>query len=162
MLDAMDRVRELLNDYRQAKRVGPDASTSAHDVRYAWLRVEYETAKRAVNECSDCSKAVESLTWPLEDPAGTPALQDAIRQLHGCESRWVESVPVREEREGKTVWDGVVQVFTLVGHPKAKRAYAWSQASDATEGAPRRFHVVLGLPPVDGPVMAVRTAVLVG
>jgi len=153
MLEVMDRVRDLLNDYRQAKRVGPDASTSAHDVRYAWLRVEYETTKRSVDECSDCTKVAESLTWPLEDPAGTPALQDAIRQLHGCESRWIESVPVREEREGKTVWDGVVQVFVLVGHPKAKRAYAWSHA---TEGTPRRFHVVLGIPPVDGPVMAVR------
>lgn len=154
MLDVMARVRELLNDYRQAKRDGPDASTSAHDVRYAWLRVEYETTKRAVNECPDCTKAAESLTWATEDPAGIPALQGAIRHAHGCESRWVSSVPVHEEREGKTVWDGVVQVFDLVGHPKAKRAYAWSHA---TEGTPRRFHVVLGIPPVDGPVMAVRT-----
>jgi hypothetical protein len=158
MLDVMDRVRELLNEYRQAKQGGPDASTSAHDVRYSWLRVEYETTKRSVNECPDCAKAAASLTWPNEDPAGTPALQDAIRQLHGCESRWIESVPVREEREGKTVWDGVVQVFVLVGHPKAKRAYAWSHA---TEGTPRRFHVVLGIPPVDGPVMAVRTEISV-
>ncbi len=77
--------------------------------------------------------------------------------MHGCESRWVESVPVHEKHEGKTVWDGEVQVFDLVGHPKAKRAYAWSHA---TEGTKRRFHAVLGLPPVDGPVMAVRTAVL--
>lgn len=91
------------------------------------------------------------------DPAGLPALQDAIRHMHGCESRWVESVPVHEKHEGKTVWDGEVQVFDLVGHPKAKRAYAWSHA---TEGTKRRFHAVLGLPPVDGPVMAVRTAVL--
>jgi hypothetical protein len=75
MLDVMDRVRELLNDYRQAKRVGPEASTSAHDVRYAWLRVEYQTAKRAVDECPDCTKATESaepLNWPAEVPAGAP------------------------------------------------------------------------------------------
>lgn len=151
----MARVRELLNDYRQAKRVGPDASTSAHDVRYAWLRVEYETAQRAVNECPDCTRAAESLTWPMEDPAGNPALQEAIRRQLGCESRWVESVPVREEREGKTVWDGIVQVFALVGHPKAKRAYAWSQGGEGASA--RRSHVVLGIPPVDGPVMAVRS-----
>lgn len=68
----MARARELLNDYSQAKRSGPDASTSAHDVRYAWLRVEYQTAKRAVDECPDCTKAAESLTWPPEDPASTP------------------------------------------------------------------------------------------
>jgi hypothetical protein len=68
MLDVMARVRELLGDYRQAKREGPDASTSAHDVRYAWLRVEYQTTKRAMDECPDCSKAAESMVWP-EDPA---------------------------------------------------------------------------------------------
>jgi hypothetical protein len=91
------------------------------------------------------------------DPAGLPALLDAIRHLHGCEARWVESVPVHETHEGKTVWDGEVQVFDLVGHPKATRAYAWSHATD---GNRRRFHAVLGLPPVDGPIMAVKTAVL--
>jgi hypothetical protein len=92
------------------------------------------------------------------DPAGLPALLDAIRHLEGCAAEWVESVPVHETHEGQTVWEGEVQVFDLVKHAKGvKRAYAWSHA---TEGQRRRFHVVLGLPPVDGPVMAVRTAVL--
>ena len=92
------------------------------------------------------------------DPAGLPALQDAIRHLHSCEGRWVESVSVHEKTPtGATVWEGEVQVFELLGHPRAKRGYAWSHD---TEGGRRRFHVVLGLPPVDGPVMAVRTAVL--
>ena len=35
------------------------------------------------------------------DPAGIPALIVAIRH---CEARWVESVPVNETHEGKTVW----------------------------------------------------------
>ena len=91
------------------------------------------------------------------DPAGLPALLDAIRHMHGCEARWVESVPVHETHDGKTVWDGEVQVFDLVGHPKAARAYAWSHA---TEGTRRRFHAVLGIPPVDSAAMAVRTSVL--
>jgi hypothetical protein len=30
------------------------------------------------------------------DPAGLPA----IRHMHGCEARWVESVPVHELHEG--------------------------------------------------------------
>jgi hypothetical protein len=93
----------------------------------------------------------------MTDPAGIPALQDAIRHMHGCESRWVESVPVHEKHGDETVWAGEVQVFDLVGHPKAQRAYAWSHA---TEGTRRRFHAVLGLPPVNDAVMAVRTAVL--
>lgn len=91
------------------------------------------------------------------DPAGLPALVEAIRHMHGCEARWVESVPVHETHQGKTVWDGEVQVFDLVGHPKAQRAYAWSHA---TEGTKRRFHAVLGLPPVNDAAMAVRTSIL--
>jgi hypothetical protein len=92
------------------------------------------------------------------DPAGLPALVDAIRHLHGAEAHWVESVPVHEKTPtGETVWDGEVQVFDLVGHPNASRAYAWSHA---TEGNRRRFHAVLGLPPVNDAAMAVRTAIL--
>lgn len=92
------------------------------------------------------------------DPAGLPALLDAIRHLEGCAAEWIESVPVHETHEGHTVWDGEVQVFDLAKHAKgAKRCYAWSHATDGTR---RRFHVVLHLPPVDGPVMAVRTAIL--
>jgi hypothetical protein len=92
------------------------------------------------------------------DPAGLPALQDAIRHLHGLDATWLESVPVHEQHEGRTVWEGDVQVFH-VQHPKASRVYAWSHE---TEGGKRRFHAVLGAPPVDGAAMAVRTSVLGG
>jgi hypothetical protein len=90
------------------------------------------------------------------DPAGIPALKEAIRHLHGLEAKWIESVPVHEQHEGRTVWEGEVQVFAVT-HPKATRVYAWSHE---TEGGRRRFHAVLGAPPVDGAEMAVRTAVL--
>ena len=66
------------------------------------------------------------------DDAGLPALLDAIRHLEGCEATWIESVPVHETHEGQTVWTGDVQVFDLVKHPKAKRAYAWSHATTGT------------------------------
>jgi len=91
------------------------------------------------------------------DDAGIPALQDAIRHMHGCESRWIESVPVHEKHEGKTVWEGEVQVFDLVGHPKAKRAYAWSYA---TEGTKRKFVAVLGLQPVTDAKSAVQASIV--
>jgi hypothetical protein len=90
------------------------------------------------------------------DAAGIPALQDAIRHLHGLEATWLESVPVHEQHEGTTVWEGEVQVFA-VEHPKATRVYA---RSHETEGVKRRFHAVLGAKPVDGAATAVRTAVL--
>lgn len=91
------------------------------------------------------------------DPAGLPALVDAIRHMHGCEATFVESVPVRETLNGKTVWDGEVQVFNLRGHPTASRAYAWSHA---TEGAKRRFYAVLHDGPVDSAARAVRAAIV--
>jgi hypothetical protein len=40
-------------------------------------------------------------------------LQDVIRRLHGAEAKHVESVPIKEEFQGKTVWDGIVEVFDL-------------------------------------------------
>jgi hypothetical protein len=49
-------------------------------------------------------------------------LQDVIRRLHGVESTHVESMPVKETFQGKTVWEGVVEVFDLIGHPKTTRA----------------------------------------
>jgi len=87
------------------------------------------------------SQRRRGVTFGHVDAAGLPALVEAIRHLHGCEARWVESVPVHETHEGRTVWDGEVQVFDLVGHPKAQRAYAWSHA---TTGTKRRFVAVLG------------------
>jgi hypothetical protein len=92
-----------------------------------------------------------------EDPAGTPALVEAIRHLHGVDATWLESVPVVEQHNGETVWAGNVQVFE-VDHPQASRCYAWSHESGS--GGRRRFHAVLGAPPVDGPEMAVQVAVL--
>jgi hypothetical protein len=92
----------------------------------------------------------------MQDPAGTPALVDAIRHLHGLEATWLESVAVHEQHEGKTVWAGHVQVFA-VEHPACSRVYAWSHESGP--GGRRRFHAVLGDPVVSAE-MAVRTVVL--
>ena len=86
------------------------------------------------------------------------ALQEAIRNLHGCESRWVEAVPVHEQHEGRAVWQGVVQVFDLIDHPTATRAYAWSH--EAGPGGKRRFVAVLHAPPVDFPAAAVRASIV--
>jgi len=88
--------------------------------------------------------------------ASTEALTDAIRNLHGCESRHVASVPVTETFEGQVVWDGDVQVFELIDCPESDCAYAWSYA---TQGERRRFVVVLRKPPVDSPHRAVQAAI---
>ena len=45
-------------------------------------------------------------------------LQSIIHKLHGVHSTHVQSVPVKEEFRGQTVWDGIVEVFELHGHPR--------------------------------------------
>lgn len=45
-------------------------------------------------------------------------LQAAILNLHGCSSQYVETVPVVEEFQGETVWQGDVEVFDIRGHQK--------------------------------------------
>ena len=85
-------------------------------------------------------------------------LQDVIRRLHGSESSHVETVPVKEEFEGQTVWEGAVEVFDLRDHPEALRVYAWTHE---TEDADKRRHVtVLHIPPVVSPETAVRAAII--
>ncbi|MGH6889619.1 MAG: hypothetical protein ACREHF_10555 [Rhizomicrobium sp.] len=66
-------------------------------------------------------------------------------------------MPVKEEFRGRIVWEGVVHVFDLAGHPKAKRAYAWTR--ELPDGKVRTY-AVLHLPPVTGPVDAVRAAIV--
>lgn len=84
------------------------------------------------------------------------ALQQAIRRMHGCESVHVESAPVREEHDGKVVWQGTVEVFDLIEYPQAKRCYAW--AHDENGGS--RYVAVLSVPPIDTPEKAVRAAIV--
>ncbi len=85
-------------------------------------------------------------------------LQDVIRHLYGVESSHVESVPVKETFEGKTVWEGVVEVFDLKGHAKAPRAYAWAYE---TENPKKPRHVVvLQVDGVTSPLLAVRAAIV--
>ena len=85
-------------------------------------------------------------------------LRDVIRHLHGVESTHVESVPVKETFQGKTVWEGIVEVFELHGHPEAPKAYAWAYKTDNPK---KPVHVtVLHIPPVISPLLAVRTAIV--
>jgi hypothetical protein len=85
-------------------------------------------------------------------------LKRAVEAQHGCTATVFQSVPIKETFGGKTVWDGVVHVFSLSGHPTAKRAYAWSSPIKGSDK--RRFFAVLHLPPITSPVEAVRAAIV--
>jgi hypothetical protein len=86
------------------------------------------------------------------------ALEKAILDLHGCKATWVKPVPVQEVFGDEMVWEGVVQVFDLIDHPRAKRCYAWShQLEDSKK---RKFFVVLHQGKIDSPEKAVRAAIV--
>jgi hypothetical protein len=86
-------------------------------------------------------------------------LREVIQKLHGAEAKHRESVPVKEVFQGQTVWDGIVEVFDLTGHPKTNRAYGWMHDT----GDPRKAaqHVtVLHLHPALTPATAVRAFIV--
>ncbi|MGH8022570.1 MAG: hypothetical protein ACRED1_03240, partial [Limisphaerales bacterium] len=85
------------------------------------------------------------------------SLREAVENLHGGTTALAQSVPVKETFEGKTVWEGVVHVFDLAGHPKATRAYAWSYE---LPGGKRRFFAVLHTDRINSPGAAVRAAIV--
>ena len=85
-------------------------------------------------------------------------LRDVIRKLHKVTAKHVESVHVTEVFQGKTIWDGMVEVFDLHGHPKTHRAYAWTHATDDPK-EPRRSVTVLTFPQ---PVFSHLQKVMVG
>jgi hypothetical protein len=76
-----------------------------------------------------------------------------VEHLHQCSAVHVQTVPVHETFQGQTVWQGEVEVFDIIGHPKAKRCYGWSY------GEPEEFITILELPPVKSPQSAVKVGV---
>lgn len=86
-------------------------------------------------------------------------LKQAIESQHGGTATHAQPVPVRETFEGKPVWEGVVHVFDLAGHPKATRAYTWSSPVEGSETR-RRFYAVLHMGKIQSPLDAVRAAIV--
>jgi hypothetical protein len=89
------------------------------------------------------------------DPKYIAKLQEAILATHGCPARRITTVPVKEVFQGKTAWEGEVEVFSLKGHATAKYCYAWAYE----EGGTTHTTAVLGLPPVDSAETAVKVAI---
>jgi hypothetical protein len=85
-------------------------------------------------------------------------LKEAIQAQHDGTATLAQSVPVHETFDGQPVWEGIVRVFDLSGHPKATRAYAWSSPIEGSDK--RRFFAVLHMGPIKSPVDAVRAAIV--
>ena len=86
-------------------------------------------------------------------------LGNVIHRLHGAKAHHLESVPVKESFQGRTVWDGIVEVFQLTGHPQTDKVYAWTH--DTNDPAHPKHHVtVLHIPPVVSPQTAVQAVIV--
>jgi len=88
-------------------------------------------------------------------PKDIPGFRDAILATHGVDSLWRDTVPVKEVFHGQTAWEGDVEIFELIDHPKAKRCYAWRYL----DGKTWRYTAVLEIPPVDSAETAVKVAI---
>ena len=55
-------------------------------------------------------------------------LSAAIRAIHGCDSRFIETVDVTASSP-RGVSRLKVSLFDLIGHPKATRCYVWAEES---------------------------------
>jgi hypothetical protein len=83
-------------------------------------------------------------------------LRRAVETMHHCKAEHVRSAPTVEMFGDKVVWEGVVEVFSLAGHPKAKCCYAWSYL----DGKETQFTTVLEIPPVESPRTAVQASIM--
>ncbi len=81
-------------------------------------------------------------------------LRDAVETAHQCKANHIDSVPLREMSGDALMWEGVVERFSLSGHPEAHLCYAWT----FQDGKKTRSVTVLKLPPVESPQTAVRAA----
>lgn len=67
-----------------------------------------------------------------------------INRVHQCAALHRATVPVREVFTGDIGWEGDVEVFMLVNHPKATKAFAWGFPVESEEE--RTITTVLALP----------------
>lgn len=63
-------------------------------------------------------------------PENVQSLEEAIKAMHKCNAMHVRSESVHDVFQEETAWQGTVEVFYLIGHPKAQFAYAWQYEDD--------------------------------
>ena len=112
--------------------------------------------------CAKVKQQIENLEWLVETirrercPDFFQTLHDAIRRMHGCESRHLSAFVVRKVCGGEVRWLGMVEEFALDGVAEAATCYAWQYQEN---GQPRTF-TVLRQGPVDSPQAAVQLFLL--
>jgi len=80
-------------------------------------------------------------------------VQDAIENRAKCPAVYQGTQPVKFSIDGKVLWNGKVEVFHLKDHPQAKLAFGWGFENDQKKW---EYITVLGIPPLDTPLAAVK------
>jgi hypothetical protein len=75
------------------------------------------------------------------------ALKQAVEDFYRCEANYISSEHVRESWGETLVFDGMVSLFGLAGHPAATRCYAWTIEPEGSEG--RTVYSALCIPPIE-------------
>jgi len=78
-------------------------------------------------------------------------IQRAVEKTVGGPVTHAESKPIVETFQGKVIWRGIVEVFT-VSKPPPQKAYGWI----VTARSGPDYVAVLGTPPINAPLDAVR------
>ena len=82
-------------------------------------------------------------------------LRSAVEREYKCKAKHADYVHVILKEALVKPWEGIVEVFDLVGHPEAKRCYAWREL----DGTNVKCITVLDIAPVTSPELAVRAAI---
>jgi hypothetical protein len=81
----------------------------------------------------------------------------AVTAMHGrCQH--LRTTSVHEMMDGKTVWQGNVEEFTLLQHSGATKAFAWGWDDNGEV----RYIAVANVPPINSPREAVQAALASG
>ena len=80
------------------------------------------------------------------------SLKEVVEERCGCPCRHAGVAHVREQGQGGLMWEGEVQTFELVGHPKANVCYAFIVG----RGAGKCQQVTALGPPIKSAQWAVR------
>jgi hypothetical protein len=81
----------------------------------------------------------------------------AIREQHGCGSRFLEAVWVTDTFHGMLAWEGAVMVYLLEDCPKASVCFVWTIPKPETGGV--EYVAILAGSMITSPLAAVRAYV---
>lgn len=80
-------------------------------------------------------------------------LLNAIERRSGVSATYLQTQPIKVSMDGVVQWKGKVEVFQLKDHPAAKQAFGWGFLNAQKK---MEYIVVVGVPPLDSPLQAVK------